>query len=79
MNYLSFIFARGGSKGLKKNIKNINGKPLIAHTIEKALNCSFIDKVVVSTDSKEISELQKYLVQKFLIDLSNLQEINPLK
>lgn len=50
------ITARGGSKGVpKKNIKDLNGKPLIAYTIEAALNSGVVDKVIVSTDSKEIA------------------------
>ena len=45
------IPARGGSKGLPgKNIKKINGKPLIAWSIESAMNSKLIDKVFVSTE-----------------------------
>jgi len=52
---LAIIPARGGSKRLKnKNILDLDGKPLIAHTIETALQNKFIDKVIVSTDSDEI-------------------------
>jgi len=55
---LAFIGARSGSKGLKdKNIKLLNGKPLIAWTIEAALASQLIDLVVVSTDSKEYAEI----------------------
>lgn len=57
MKILGVIPARGGSKGvLKKNIKPLNGKPLIAYTIEAALD-SNIEHVVVSTDSEEIAEV----------------------
>jgi CMP-N-acetylneuraminic acid synthetase len=57
---LSIIPARGGSKGLpRKNIKPLLGKPLIAWTIEQALNSKYIDKVVVSTDDEEIAEISK--------------------
>ena len=53
-----FIFARGGSKGLRgKNIAELAGKPLIAWAIEQALECSFIDEVIVSTDSEQIAEI----------------------
>jgi CMP-N-acetylneuraminic acid synthetase len=53
---LAVITARGGSKGLPgKNIKVLLGKPLIAWTIEKALESKCIDRVVVSTDSDEIA------------------------
>ena len=54
----AFIFARGGSKGLpNKNIRKLGGKPLIQHSIEVAMQCSFIDKCFVSTDCEEISEI----------------------
>ena len=57
---LALIPARGGSKGLpRKNIKPLLGKPLIAWTIEQALNSKYIDKVVVSTDDEEIAEISK--------------------
>tara|TARA_B110001452_G_scaffold121497_1_gene100803 strand:- start:1655 stop:2359 length:705 start_codon:yes stop_codon:yes gene_type:complete len=60
MKILAVIPARGGSKGLKnKNIKNLCGHPLIAWTIKKAKQSKFIQKVVVSTDSKKISEISK--------------------
>ena len=56
----SFIFARGGSQGLKnKNILNFAGKPLIAWTIEQALGNSKINRVIVSTDSPEIAHISK--------------------
>jgi len=54
---VAFIFARGGSKGLPgKNTRPFGGKPLIAWSIECALSVKAIDKVIVSTDSKEIAE-----------------------
>ena len=54
------IGARGGSKGFKnKNIGIINGKPLIAWSIEQALASKYCDQVVVSTDSKEIADVAK--------------------
>jgi len=57
---LGLIPARGGSKGLpRKNIKPVSGKPLIAWTIEQALASKFLDRVVVSTDDKEIAEVSK--------------------
>jgi CMP-N-acetylneuraminic acid synthetase len=56
-NILGVILARGGSKGIpKKNIYPINGHPLISYTINAGLNSKLIDKLVVSTDSKEIAE-----------------------
>lgn len=50
-----FIFARGGSKGIKnKNIKKLNGIPLISHAINLAKKSKLIDEIVISTDSKKI-------------------------
>ena len=57
---LAVIPARGGSKGLPgKNIKVINGKPLIAWSIDCALKSKYIDKVIVSTDSNKIASVSK--------------------
>ena len=59
-NILGLIPARGGSKGLpRKNIKPLLGKPLIAWTIEQALASKYLDKVIVSTDDKEIADISK--------------------
>lgn len=52
---IAIVPARGGSKGLPgKNVKKLNGKPLILYTIEAALRSSSITEVIVSTDDKEI-------------------------
>jgi CMP-N-acetylneuraminic acid synthetase len=60
MKNVAFIFARGGSKGLPgKNIRPLNGKPLIAWSIEQALSVERIDRVIVSTDSGEIAAIAK--------------------
>jgi CMP-N-acetylneuraminic acid synthetase len=57
---IGFIFARGGSKGVPgKNIKQLAGKPLIAHSIEIALACPSIGAVIVSTDDPAIAEAAK--------------------
>ena len=57
---LAIIPARGGSKRLPgKNIKLLNGKPLIAHSIEFAMNSGVIDKLIVSTDSDDIAAVAK--------------------
>jgi len=57
-NLLAVIPARGGSKGIRrKNIRMLNGKPLVFYTINVANNCDFIGDVVVSTDDEEISSL----------------------
>tara|TARA_R110001632_G_scaffold97231_1_gene203711 strand:+ start:739 stop:1443 length:705 start_codon:yes stop_codon:yes gene_type:complete len=55
MKILAIIPARGGSKGIpKKNLIDLAGKPLIAWTIEAALESSLINTIVVTSDSKEI-------------------------
>lgn len=55
---LAVVPARGGSKGLPgKNIRPLSGKPLIAWSIEQALDAQSIDLVVVSTDDQEIAEV----------------------
>lgn len=60
MCMIAIIPARGGSKGLPgKNIKMLNGKPLIAYTIEAALKSKYIDSVIVSTDSPAIAKVAK--------------------
>ncbi len=57
---LTFIGARGKSKGLKnKNILPFCGKPLILWTIGAALKSKYVDSVLVSTDSPEIAEISK--------------------
>lgn len=58
MKILATISARSGSKGVpNKNIREILGKPLIAYTIEQALACKYVDRVAVSTDSKQIADI----------------------
>jgi CMP-N-acetylneuraminic acid synthetase len=60
MKAIAFIFARGGSKGLPgKNIRPLGGKPLIAWSIEHALAVKRIERVIVSTDSEEISAVAR--------------------
>ena len=57
---IAIIPARSGSKGLKnKNIKLLNGKPLLAYSIEAAINSKCFDVVMVSTDSKKYAKIAK--------------------
>jgi len=57
-NVLGLIPARGGSKGVpRKNIRELAGIPLIAHSIQAARDATAIDSVVVSTDDEEIAEV----------------------
>ena len=60
MKTLAMITARGGSKRIpRKNIKEFNGKPIIAYSIEAALASGVFDEVMVSTDDEEIAEIAK--------------------
>ena len=55
---LAIIPARGGSKGVpKKNSRKIAGKPLVVWSIQQALASQTINKVIVSTDDREIAEI----------------------
>ena len=57
---LAIIPARGGSKGLPgKNIKELCGKPLIGWSIEQAMSCRDIDRIVVSTNDEDIAKVAK--------------------
>ena len=59
---LCVIPARGGSKRIpRKNVKDFLGKPLIAYSIEAALNSGVFERVIVSTDDAEIA----YVAVKF--------------
>ena len=58
MKSIAIIPARGGSKRIpRKNIKSFCGKPIIAYSIEAALESNIFDEVMVSTDDKEIAEI----------------------
>lgn len=60
MRNLAIIPARSGSKGLKdKNIKLLNGKPLLSYTIEAAIESDLFDEIMVSTDSEEYADVAK--------------------
>ena len=55
---LAIITARGGSKGIpRKNIIDINGKPLIHYTIEAALAAKSLDRCILSSDCQEIGQI----------------------
>ncbi|WP_207491894.1 cytidylyltransferase domain-containing protein [Aridibaculum aurantiacum] len=60
MKNLCIIPARSGSKGVPgKNIKLLNGRPLIHYTIEAALSSSLLDNTIISTDSEKIAAMVK--------------------
>ncbi|HIP20956.1 MAG TPA: pseudaminic acid cytidylyltransferase [Sulfurimonas sp.] len=57
---IAIIPARGGSKRIpRKNIKDFYGKPLIAYSIQTALESKLFDKVIVTTDDEEIAAIAK--------------------
>jgi N-acylneuraminate cytidylyltransferase len=60
MKNLAIIPARGGSKRIpRKNIKPFLGKPIIAYSIEAAIESKLFDEVMVSTDDEEIASISK--------------------
>lgn len=60
MKTLGIIPARGGSKGIpRKNVKNLGTKPLIAWTIEQALEATLLEDIIVTTDDEEIADVAK--------------------
>lgn len=60
MKTICFIGARGGSKGVpRKNIRPLHNKPLIAYTIESAIESGIFSHVVVSTEDSEIAKVAK--------------------
>lgn len=60
MSNIAVITARSGSKGVKdKNIRQLEGKPLLAYTVEAALRSGCFDCVHVSTDSEEYAQIAK--------------------
>lgn len=66
-NYYSLIPARGGSKGVKrKNIKDLNGKPLILYTISASKKAG-IENTFVSTEDPEIKEVSEKLGAKIVV------------
>ncbi|PJO41192.1 acylneuraminate cytidylyltransferase family protein [Lysinibacillus xylanilyticus] len=70
---LAIIPARGGSKGVpRKNIKELAGKPLIEWTIEEAKKSKYIDRIIVSSEDKEILQV----AQKFGADVPFVRPAN---
>ena len=58
MNVLAIIPARSGSKSVKdKNIRLLNGKPMLAYSIEHAVQSQWINRVIVSTDSEKYAQI----------------------
>ncbi len=60
MSCVAIITARGGSKRIpRKNIKDFCGKPIIAYSIDAAINSEVFDEVMVSTDDNEIADIAR--------------------
>ncbi|OCA87866.1 hypothetical protein A8F94_08490 [Bacillus sp. FJAT-27225] len=77
---IAIIPARGGSKGIPyKNIKNLNGKPLIAWTIDTAKAMPEIDRTIVSTDDEKIAAVAKqYGGEVFMRPSHIAQDTSPM-
>lgn len=78
MSSVAIIPARSGSKGLTdKNIKILNGKPLMAYAIEAAKNSGIFDEVMVSTDSLKYAEIAENYgaVVPFIRSMKNASDI----
>jgi CMP-N-acetylneuraminic acid synthetase len=57
---LGLIPARGGSKSVpRKNVRELAGKPVLAWTVETALACAALERVIVSTDDEEIAAVAR--------------------
>ncbi len=62
LNILGFIPARSNSKGIPhKNLRKLNGKPIMAYTIESALESKLLDRIILSTDSPDLAEYARSL------------------
>lgn len=72
MNVLGVIPARGGSKGIpRKNMRLMNGKPLIRYAIDNALACNDITDVVVTSDSEEVRSYASGIEGVVVLDRSS--------
>ena len=57
MSVLGLVPCRGGSKGIpRKNVREVAGEPLLAHTVRASRDAERVDRTVVSTDDAEIKE-----------------------
>lgn len=75
MSYVAFVPARSGSKRLpNKNIKMLNGKPLVVWTLEACVNSKDVSEVIFSTDSKEYWELAKKYINSNKLVLDDRSE-----
>lgn len=66
---LAVVPARGGSKRLpRKNVRDLDGKPLVAHAIDHGEDAVEVDKTVVSTDDDEVKTIAREYGSEFVID-----------
>lgn len=73
LKVVAVIPARAGSKGIpNKNIRLLNGKPLIYYSIKNAIDSKYINEVIVSTDSREVEVIAKQMGVKVKWRNSNL-------
>ena len=73
LKFLAIIPARGGSKEIKnKNLIKINNKPLLSYSIESAKKSKFIDRIVVSTDNKNIMRVSKNFGAEIIMRPKNI-------
>lgn len=74
---IAFIPLRGGSKSIPlKNIKLLNGRPLIYWTLDAVIDCEEIDKVVVSTDSEEIKRIVHAYCSSKIVVVSRSKQVS---
>ncbi len=81
MNNLAIIPARGGSKRVPgKNIREFLGKPIIAYSIELAINSQLFTRILVSTDDEKIAQISRSLGAEvpFLRSRKNSDDQAPL-
>ena len=72
---LAVIPARGGSKGVKnKNLRTVGNQPLIYWSIKEALKVTYIDELIVSTDSREIADVSEEIGAKVLMRPTRLAD-----
>jgi len=69
MKKLCLLCMRGNSKGVKnKNLKKINGVPLLKYTIDQAIKSNLFDKIVISSDSKQIIKMgYKFGIKDYIL------------
>ena len=73
LKFLAIIPARGGSKEIKnKNLIKINNKPLLSYSIESAKKSKFIDRIVVTTDNKNIMRVSKNFGAEIIMRPKNI-------